>query len=93
VGPSPRWIEVAFGTVFWGGSMLFWTARQRKAANIKPACSYVDVLFWGCAGFVFGLLTTFGWWQSFHRPLVYLILLAFVTAIVLGPRRPAKRSQ
>jgi len=73
-------VEVASMAVSWGGGMLAWTARKRRAAGITPI-SYRDVSFWGFAGLCFGLLVTFDW-QAFHTPIIYLMLLA-VTGMLL----------
>jgi ABC-type siderophore export system fused ATPase/permease subunit len=72
-----------------GGLTLLRTIRRRKADNIK--LSYSDVLFYGSLGLEFGLLVTFGW-QAFHRPLIFLVVLAFVGCVVTGAR-PLKSSQ
>lgn len=92
MGTLTSWIEVAFQTILWGGGMLLWTTHKRKTANIKPALSYADVLFWGLGGIEFGLVTTNGW-QAFHRPLILLVLLVFLGAMITSVLRPAKSSQ
>jgi hypothetical protein len=88
MGTVTNWIEVGVSAIFWGGAMLLWTTHRRKAANIKPALSYVDVLFWVFGALEFGLLTTYGW-QALHRPLIFLLLLAFVGALITAGLRPA----
>jgi len=88
MGTVTNWIEVGFSAIFWGGAMLLWTTHRRKAANIKPALSYVDVLFWVLGGLEFGLLTTYGW-QAFHRPLIFLLLSVFVGALITVSLRHA----
>jgi hypothetical protein len=92
MGTLTNWIEVASSAIFWGGGMLLWTIHKRKVANIKPALSYVDVLFWGLGGLDFGLVTTPGW-QAFHRPLIFLLLVTFVAAMITSVLRSARSSR
>jgi hypothetical protein len=86
---ATRWIEVASAAIVFGGLTLLRTVRRRKTDNIK--LSYADVLFYGFVGLEFGLLVTFGW-HAFHRPLIFLVVLAFVGFVVTGAR-PLKSSQ
>ena len=37
MGTVGEWVSLSFYTIFSGGWMLFWTARKRKQAQIKPA--------------------------------------------------------
>jgi hypothetical protein len=91
VWTATGWIEVASAVIVFGGLRLFRIIRKRKADSIKPAFSYADVLFSGFIGLEFGLLIAFGW-QAFHRPLIFLTVLAFVGCVLAG-LRPDKSSQ
>jgi len=88
---AAKWIEVAVAVIVFGGLRCMWTIRRRMADNIK--LSYADVLFYGFQGLEFGLLTIF-WWQAFHRPLVFLVVLVFVGIVVTGglPLKSSQRS-
>jgi hypothetical protein len=83
VWTAAHWIEIAVAVIVFGGFRLLRTASRRKADNIK--LSYADVLFYGFLGLEFGLFLTFGW-QSFHRPLVFLVVLVLVGLVVTGGR-------
>jgi hypothetical protein len=86
------WVGVILTAMAYGGGMLLWTTHKRKAANIKPACSCADALFWGFAGFPLGLMTIYHW-QAFHRPLIYLTILGFVGALIANRFGPAAQKQ
>jgi hypothetical protein len=81
MGIANHWTQVALLTLCFGGAMVIRVVRRRKADKIKPSFTYVDVLFFGLMGLAVGVLATFGW-QTFHRPLVYLILAIFVGIFV-----------
>jgi len=65
-----EWLTVAFCCVFWGGVMLAWETRKRRAASLKPAFLPVSVLVWLLSGLTFGLVSTFQW-EAVRSPLVF----------------------
>jgi hypothetical protein len=83
-------LVLMLAVVCYGGGMLLWTTRSRRAANIKPVISYGDVLFWGFVGFGFGLVANYGW-RIFHRPVLYLTLLAVIGIAITATLGPAAR--
>jgi hypothetical protein len=92
LGESKAWIEVALLTVAFGGIQLLWSSRKRKAANVFPVCSYLDIVFYALFGFQFGILATYGW-GSFHKPILLVsLILALIGTLVTGSLKPAKRS-
>ncbi|HVB55068.1 MAG TPA: hypothetical protein VNE63_01375 [Candidatus Acidoferrales bacterium] len=87
MGFASKGAGVAFVAIGWGFWMLFRTTRRRKAANIKPSLSYGGVLFWDIMGLDLGLIAIYGW-QAFHRPLLYMTVLALAATVAtatLGP--------
>jgi hypothetical protein len=87
LGLTSKAIGAVVAAAGWALWMLFRTTRRRKAAGINPSCSYGDVLFWCFGGLCFGIVVSYGW-EAFHRPLLYLTIVAFAGALAtatIGP--------
>ena len=65
-----EWLMVAFYCVFWGGGMLAWETRKRRAARVEPAFLPASAFLWLLSGLALGLLMTFKW-QALRSPLVF----------------------
>lgn len=74
-----NWLSLAFFWLFWGGWMLMWEIRKRKAANIEPALLPASILHWTCAGLLFGLVMTFRW-NALRWPIVAVTAASFLGA-------------
>ncbi len=59
MGTMREWLMVGFYSVFWGGWMLIWETRKRKAANLKPVILPASILIWTLSGLGFGLVMVF----------------------------------
>jgi hypothetical protein len=80
MGTAKQWIEVAVTGGIWAGFMLLWDLMHgRKAGRFAFSYLLATIL----SGFMFGVVTTFGW-QVVHTPLVYLAIPAVVAIVLLG---------
>ena len=77
MGSTLDWLMVMFYLVFWGGGMLAWETRKRKAANVEPSLLPASILIWVLAGLEFGLVMTFKW-KAFQSPLVLVTAASFL---------------
>jgi hypothetical protein len=68
MGTVRDWFMVALYSVFWGGWMLAWETRKRKAANLEPTLLPSSIAIWTLGGLSFGLFMAFPW-KSFPWPL------------------------
>ena len=94
MGTVKQWIELALTGGFWTGFMLLfdmvWGNNLGKSTRAHVISTIVG-------GFWFSLLVTFGR-QAVHRPLLYLVMPAFVATVLAGLlyrqtlRRQAKSS-
>jgi hypothetical protein len=92
MGTMREWLMVAFYCVFWGGWMLAWETRKRRAANLKPALLPASILIWIFSGLTFGLLMTFKL-QASHSPLVFITVGSFVCAAIVTRLARQERSR
>ncbi|HLK05074.1 MAG TPA: hypothetical protein VKT53_11600 [Candidatus Acidoferrum sp.] len=82
MGTAGEWIEVVFATIFWGGWMLFWMTKKKKAAAETNAW-WPNVVLWFFAGLCFGLTTTFHW-RALRVPLVFVTVSSFACMLAAG---------
>lgn len=82
MGTLRQWLMVAFCCVGWGGWMLVWETRKRRAASLKPAFLPASILIWFPAGLDFGLLMTFKW-QALRSPVVFVTVGSLVCALAI----------
>jgi len=92
MGPMREWLMVAFYCVFWGGGMLAWETRKRRAASIKPAFLPVSVFIWILSGLTFGLLMTFKW-QALRSPLVFITVSSLMCGLAITRLSRHERSK
>jgi hypothetical protein len=92
VGTIREWLQVAFFCVFWGGWMLAWETRKRKAAHLEPALLPASILVWFMGGLNFGLIMAFGW-RVVQRPIVFILAASFVIGSAIGMLSSKERSK
>jgi hypothetical protein len=83
MGTMREWVDVGFSSIFWGGWMLIWESRKRKAANLKPVILPASILIWALSGLGFGLAMGFGS-KALQWPLAIAIAASFAGALVIS---------
>src|SRR5271170_306481 len=83
MGTMREWVDAGFCAIFWGGWMLIWESRKRKAANVKPIILPASILIWTLAGLGFGLSMGFGS-KALQWPLAIAIAASFAGALVVS---------
>jgi hypothetical protein len=81
MGTAKQWIEVALTGGFWTGCMLLFDMMRGDNFGQSTRAHILSSIV---AGFWFGLLVTFGWQAAVHRPLLYLVMPAFVATLLAG---------
>jgi hypothetical protein len=92
MGTMRDWLMVAFYCVFWGGWMLAWETRKRRAASIKPTFLPATVFIWIPSGLTFGLLMTFKW-QALRSPLVFITVGSLMCGLAITRLSRHERSK
>ena len=92
MGTMREWLIVAFNCVLWGGWMLAWETRKRKAANLEPGLLPASILIWILGGLGFGLFVTFKW-RAFQLPLIFVTIASFGVGSVIALLYRSERSK
>lgn len=92
MGSWREWLMVAFYCAFWGGWMLAWETRKRRAVNVHPAFLPANVFIWILTGLTFGLLMTFKW-QALRSPLLFVTLGSMVCGLAITVLSRHERSK
>ena len=83
MGKASEWVEVLLLGGGWGGWMIWWSAHRRASKNLNPPWRVEDIFYWALMGLWFGIVATFHW-RAFHMPLVFLTVVAFASACLVG---------
>jgi hypothetical protein len=70
-------------SVLWAALMMLWYAYWRHSENLKPTWRIEEVLTWILMGLWFGIVTTFHW-RAFYTPIVFVTVLSFASACLVG---------
>jgi NhaP-type Na+/H+ or K+/H+ antiporter len=92
MGSLREWLMVTFYCMFWGGWMLAWETRKRKAASVKPAFLPASVFIWILSGLTLGLLMTFKW-QALRSPLLFITVGSLMCGLVITRLTRHERSK
>jgi len=75
-------MSVAFGGCLWGSLMFLWSIdRLRETAKLRDY--FIHAFAWALMGLCFGIATTFKS-KTIRPPLVYVLVAAFVAAVVMA---------
>ena len=92
MGSAGDWTNVLFMAVFWGGWMLFLTARRRKHSQLHPTLFPSLILMWVFAALFMGVVTGLHIRRAFSWPFVIVTAGALtataVTSLYIRRKQP-----
>jgi hypothetical protein len=91
MGTTTEWLQVLSQGGFFFALMASWDAYNRYSSGRKPALRFEDLFASSVGGLGFGMAITFHW-NLFHRPLIFVTVLALAGVFFVGwSRRRARR--
>ncbi|HZD30689.1 MAG TPA: hypothetical protein VE779_03420 [Candidatus Angelobacter sp.] len=84
MGTIGEWLSVLVWGGLYGGTMAWWTARDRGSSVFKQTDRVEHLVSWAFGGLLFGIMTTFSWHRAIHRPLIFVTVSAFAGIFLTG---------
>jgi len=87
MGTVSEWANVFVWGGLWAG-LVWWFSRKKALAIYQPKGRTLKTAWWGFAGLLFGILTTFHWERAVHPPIVFVTVsaLAGIVAVRLSAK-------